>query len=82
MEDRFLTNSEELSLYVNTVETFFKSSFPQLEKNNFWSWFLKMLTGKECDINNLSSEEVEEILIKLKEFGDLLFDPEKYNEIN
>ncbi len=82
MEQKILSSSEELSLYINTIESFFKRNFPKLEKDKFWPWFLKMLTNKEYYMNNLATQETEEILCKLKELGDLLFDPRKVHDIN
>lgn len=57
---------EEFLLYADIVESFFIRNFPLLDRQKFWSWFLKMLTGNEHDINNLSEKEVEDILNKLK----------------
>ncbi|PAW95176.1 hypothetical protein CKK33_17390 [Mucilaginibacter sp. MD40] len=77
MEDSFMSKTQELSLYINTVEVFFKRNFPQLDKDKFWAWFLKMITGREYDINNLANEDMDEILVKLREWEGLLFAPEK-----
>ncbi len=77
LKNNCLTCSEEFSLYVDIVESFFLRNFPLLERDKFWTWFLKMLTGKLYDINNLEDKDAGEILMRLKEWEGLLFDTKK-----
>jgi hypothetical protein len=64
--------------YKDVVESFFDRNYPALEKDKFWKWILLMLTGKDQDINNLSSDELNKFLAKLKELGTVLLDPKIY----
>ncbi len=72
------TNELEMSAYIDIVESFFDKQYPKLEKDKFWKWFLLMMTGKEQGINELSPEELNVLLVRLKELGAVLHDPKIY----
>ena len=78
MESR---NELEMSAYKDIMESFFEKHYPSVEKDKFWKWFLLILTGKEQDINELSSEELSMVLVKIKELGATLYNPPVYAEI-
>jgi hypothetical protein len=70
-----LDNENEWMTYREIVESFFTKNYPDIEKDKFWKWILLLLTGRELDVNALEKEELREVLKKLNEFGNVLFDP-------
>jgi hypothetical protein len=78
MSEDTLKNDQEIFVYKDILESFFSKNYPSLEKGKFWKWFILTLTGKEKDINELNPEELQAFLGKLKELGDVLYDPKYF----